>query len=75
MNDLNNFFANFMNNLNKSFTNMEFDWQMIVALIVAALFLYIAFRIGAIILKIVIGLAFIALVIFAISKLLPYIGF
>ena len=75
MNDLNNFFANFMNNLNKSFTNMEFDWQTIIALIVAVLVLYIAFRIGAIILKIVIGLVFIALVIFAISKLLPYIGF
>jgi len=75
MNDLNNFFANIMNNLNKSFANMQFDWQTVVALIVTALVLYIAFRIGAIILKIVIGLIFIALIIFAISKLLPYIGF
>ncbi|HIE06757.1 MAG TPA: hypothetical protein EYP64_01785 [Desulfarculaceae bacterium] len=75
MNDLNNFFTNFMNSLNKSFANMQFDWQTIVALIVTVLVLYIAFRIGAIILKIVIGLVFIALVIFAISKLLPYIGF
>lgn len=66
---------NNMNNLGDYFANLQFDWQTVVALIVAALVLYVAFRIGAIILKIVVGLAFIALIIFAISKFLPYIGF
>jgi hypothetical protein len=66
---------NNMNNLGDYFANMQFDWQTILAIIVAALVLYVAFRIGAIILKIVVGLAFIALVVFAISKFLPYIGF
>jgi hypothetical protein len=66
---------NNMNNLGDYFANMQFDWQTILTIIVAALVLYVAFRIGAIILKIIVGLAFIALVIFAISKFLPYIGF
>jgi hypothetical protein len=66
---------NNMNNLGDYFANLQFDWQTVLALIVAALVLYVAFRIGAIILKVIVGLAFIALVIFAISKFLPYIGF
>lgn len=66
---------NNMNNLGDYFANMQFDWQTILTIIVAILVLYVAFRIGAIILKIIVGLAFIALVIFAISKFLPYIGF
>jgi len=66
---------NNMNNLGDYFANMQFDWQTILTIIVAVLVLYVAFRIGAIILKIIVGLAFIALVIFAISKFLPYIGF
>jgi len=66
---------NNMNNLGDYFANMQFDWQTILTIIVAALVLYVAFRVGAIILKIIVGLAFIALVIFAISKFLPYIGF
>ena len=66
---------NNMDDLNRFFANIQFDWQTIVALIVAALVLYVAFRIGAIILKIIVGLAFIALIIFGISKFLPYIGF
>ncbi len=66
---------NNMNDLNSYFANMQFDWQTVVALIVAALVLYVAFRIGAIILKIIVGLAFIALIIFGVSKLLPYLGF
>ena len=70
MNNLNN-----LNDLGDYIANMQFNWQTVVALIVAALVLYIAFRIGTIILKIIVGLAFIALVIFAISKFLPYIGF
>ncbi len=66
---------NNLNNLGNYFSNMQFDWQTVVMIIVAVLVLYVAFRIGAIILKIIVGLAFIALVIFAISKFLPYIGF
>jgi len=66
---------NNMNNLGDYFANMQFDWQTILTIIVAVLVLYVAFRIGAIILKIIVGLAFLALVIFAISKFLPYIGF
>jgi hypothetical protein len=66
---------NNMNNLGDYFANMQFDWQTIRTIIVAVLVLYVAFRIGAIILKIIVGLAFLALVIFAISKFLPYIGF
>ncbi len=66
---------NNMNNLGNYFSNMQFDWHTVVMIIVAALVLYVAFRIGAIILKIVVGLAFIALIIFGISKFLPYIGF
>ncbi len=66
---------NNMDDLSRFFANIQFDWQTIVALIVAALVLYVAFRIGAIILKIIVGLAFIALIIFGISKFLPYIGF
>ena len=66
---------NDLNNLGDYFANMQFDWQTILTIIVAVLVLYVAFRIGAIILKIIVGLAFIALVIFAISKFLPYIGF
>ncbi len=66
---------NNMNNLGDYFANIQFDWQTILTIIVAVLVLYVAFRIGAIILKIIVGLAFLALVIFAISKFLPYIGF
>ncbi len=66
---------NNMNNLGDYFANMQFDWQTILTIIVAVLVLYVAFRIGAIILKIIVGLAFLALVVFAISKFLPYIGF
>ncbi len=70
MNNLNN-----LNNLGDHFANLQFNWQTVVTIIVAVLVLYVAFRIGAIILKIVVGLAFLALVIFAISRFLPYIGF
>ena len=66
-----------MNNfddLNNYFSNMQFDWQSIIILIVGAIVLYIAFRIGAFILKIVVGLAAIALIIVGIIKLLPYLG-
>jgi len=66
---------NNMNNLGDYFANLQFDWQTVLTIIAAVLVLYVAFRIGAIILKIIVGLAFIALVIFAISKFLPYIGF
>ncbi len=66
---------NNMNNLGDYFANIQFDWQTILTIIVAVLVLYVAFRIGAIILKIIVGLAFLALVVFAISKFLPYIGF
>jgi hypothetical protein len=41
---------NNMNNLGDYFANMQFDWQTILTIIVAALVLYVAFRIGAIIL-------------------------
>lgn len=63
-----------MNNfdeLSKYLANLQFDWQTVAALIAAAVVLYVAFRIGAIILKIVIGLAFIALIIFLIAKFFP----
>ena len=73
MNNLN--LDNLINDLHNYFARIQFDWQTVGALIVAAVVLYIAFRIGTIILKIIIGLAFVALVIFAISKFLPYIGF
>ena len=66
-----------MNNLNDFkhyFSNMQLDWQSIAILIVGAIVLYIAFRIGAFILKIVVGLAVIVLVIIGIIKLLPYLG-
>ncbi len=66
---------NNMNNLGDYFANIQFDWQTILTIIVAVLVLYVAFRIGAIILKIIVGLAFLALVVFAISKFLPYFGF
>lgn len=64
-----------MNNLGNYFSNMQFDWQSIAILIVGAIVLYIAFRIGAFILKIVVGLAAIALIIVGITKLLPYLGY
>jgi len=70
MNNINN-----LNDLGNYLANLQFNWQTVGALIVAAVVLYIAFRIGTIILKIIVGLAFMALVIFAISKFLPYIGF
>ena len=63
-----------MNNLGSFFSNMQFDWQSIAILIVGAIVLYIAFKIGAFILKIVVGLAAIALVVFGIIKLLPHLG-
>ncbi len=65
---------NNLNDLNDYFTNMQFDWQSIIILIVVAIVLYIAFRIGAFILKVVVGLAAIALIIVGIIKLLPYLG-
>ena len=65
---------NNLNNLGNYFSNMQLDWQSIVILIVGAIVLYIAFRIGAFILKIVVGLAAIALIIVGIIQLLPYFG-
>ena len=65
---------NNLNDLNSYFSNMQFDWQSIIILIVGAIVLYIAFRIGAFILKVVVGLAAIALIIVGIIKLLPYLG-
>ena len=65
---------NNLNDLSNYFSNMKLDWQSIIILIVGAIVLYIAFRIGAFILKIVVGLAVIALIIFGITKLLPYLG-
>ena len=66
---------NNLNNLGNQFSNMQFDWQSVAILIVGAIVLYIAFRIGAFILKIVVGLAAIALIIVGITKVLPYLGF
>ena len=65
---------NNLNDLSNYFSNMKLDWQSIIILIVGAIVLYIAFRIGAFILKIVVGLAAIVLIIFGITKLLPYLG-
>ena len=65
---------NNLNDLNNYFSNMKLDWQSIIILIVGAIVLYIAFRIGAFILKVVVGLAAIALIIVGIVKLLPYFG-
>ena len=65
---------NNLNDLNNYFSNMQLDWQSIIILIVGAIVLYIAFRIGAFILKVVVGLAAIALIIVGIIKLLPYLG-
>jgi hypothetical protein len=65
---------NNLNDLNNYFSNMRLDWQSIIILIVGAIVLYIAFRIGAFILKVVVGLAAIALIIVGIIKLLPYLG-
>ena len=65
---------NDLNNLGNYFSNMQLDWQSIIILIVGAIVLYVAFRIGAFILKIVVGLAAIALIIVGIIKLLPYLG-
>ncbi|MEA1922377.1 MAG: hypothetical protein U9N63_06940 [Pseudomonadota bacterium] len=65
---------NNLNNLGDYFSNMQLDWQSIAILIVGAIVLYIAFKIGAFILKIVVGLAAIALVVFGIIKLLPHLG-
>ncbi len=65
---------NKLNDLNSYFSNLQFDWQSIAILVVGAIVLYIAFRIGAFILKIVVGLAAIALIIVGIIKVLPYLG-
>ncbi len=65
---------NDLNNLGNYFSKMQLDWQSIIILIVGAIVLYVAFRIGAFILKIVVGLAAIALIIVGIIKLLPYLG-
>ena len=65
---------NKLSDLNSYFSNLQFDWQSIVILVVGAIVLYIAFRIGAFILKIVVGLAAIALIIVGIIKVLPYLG-
>lgn len=64
-----------MNNLGSYFSNMQFDWQSIAILIAGAIVIYVAFRIGAFILKIVVGLAAIALIVFGITRILPYLGF
>ncbi|HDS16751.1 MAG TPA: hypothetical protein ENN66_09145 [Proteobacteria bacterium] len=63
-----------LHDLNRFFANLQFDWQSILMIIAGALVLYIAFRIGAFILKILVGLAAIALVVIGIIKLLPYLG-
>lgn len=65
---------NKLNDLGNFFSNQQFDWRSIVILVVGAIVLYIAFRIGAFILKIVVGLAAIALIIVGIIKVLPYFG-
>lgn len=65
---------NNLNDLGNFFSNQQFDWQSIVILVVGAIVLYVAFRIGAFILKIVVGLAAIALIIVGIIKVLPYFG-
>ena len=65
---------NNLNNLGDYFSKMQLDWQSIAILIIGAIVLYIAFRIGAFILKIVVGLAAIVLIIIGITKLLPYLG-
>lgn len=63
-----------MNDFERFFANFQFDLQSIIILVVAAIVLYIAFRIGAFILKIVVGLAAIALFVIGIMKILPYFG-
>ena len=65
---------NNLNDLSNYFSNMKLDWQSIIILIVGVIVLYIAFRIGAFILKIVVGLAVIVLIVVGIIKLLPYLG-
>ncbi len=65
---------NKLNDLGNFFSNQQFDWRSIVILVVGAIVLYIAFRIGAFILKIVVGLAAIALIIVGIIKVLPFFG-
>ncbi|NPA24735.1 MAG: hypothetical protein GXO34_02785 [Deltaproteobacteria bacterium] len=65
---------NNFNELNNYIANFQFDWQSIIGLIVIAIVLYIAFKIGAFVLKIVVGLAVIALIAILVIKLLPFLG-
>ena len=63
-----------LNNLQHYIHNFQFDWQNIAGLILVAIVLYIAFKIGAFVLKIIVGLAVIALVAALVIKFLPFLG-
>ncbi len=70
-----------MNNLNFDFEslqhylhNFQFNWQNIAGLILVAIVLYIAFKIGAFVLKIIVGLAVLALIAALVIKFLPFLG-
>ncbi len=62
------------NNLQYYIHNFQFDWQNIAGLILATIVLYIAFKIGAFVLKIIVGLAVIALIAALAIKFLPFLG-
>jgi hypothetical protein len=64
----------YFNDLNHFLANLQFDWQTVAGIIAVAIVLYIAFKIGAFVLKIVVGLAVIALVVLLVIKLLPFLG-
>jgi len=64
----------YFNDLNHFLANLQFDWQTVAGIIACAIVLYIAFKIGAFVLKIVVGLAVIALVVLLVIKLLPFLG-
>lgn len=64
----------YYNDLNHFLSNLQFNWQTVVGIIAVAIVLYVAFKIGAFVLKIVVGLAVIALVLLLIIKFLPYLG-
>jgi hypothetical protein len=63
-----------LNNLQHYIHNFQFDWQNIAGLILVAIVLYIAFKIGAFVLKIIVGLAVIALIAALVIKFLPFLG-
>jgi hypothetical protein len=63
-----------LNNLQHYIHNFQFDWQNIAGLILVAIVLYIAFKIGAFVLKIIGGLAVIALIAALVIKFLPFLG-